>query len=314
MELVQRGRVRAGQADGDPTDGRSDRRGILVGRDFAHGGHQHVRVLDDPLLMVQERLLAMARAVGCQPDLDLLGGDRGECVQDPLLWRPDLPRDAIEDREASDVATFGRRHHRVGVEGQSECGHGAIRVVENAPIDGVGAQDERVDVGDDRVRDDVDVSGCGEYMYRSVRADNGYRDGQQGCGKTREPHERLVGQGNVRVPGWPSVRDHRRHRPGLGGPPVSFASASALQPSAKACPACLPGPPGGNLHEPLTNVWRLRAGVTQLAECQLPKLNVAGSIPVSRSTVMSRDIGDTRDHRVAGDPGHRPGSFRWLRQ
>ena len=27
-----------------------------------------------------------------------------------------------------------------------------------------------------------------------------------------------------------------------------------------------------------------RAGVTQLAECQLPKLNVAGSNPVSRST------------------------------
>ena len=26
-----------------------------------------------------------------------------------------------------------------------------------------------------------------------------------------------------------------------------------------------------------------RAGITQLAECQLPKLNVAGSIPVARS-------------------------------
>src|SRR4029079_9326770 len=29
-----------------------------------------------------------------------------------------------------------------------------------------------------------------------------------------------------------------------------------------------------------------RAGVTQLAECQLPKLNVAGSNPVSRSTSL----------------------------
>ena len=29
---------------------------------------------------------------------------------------------------------------------------------------------------------------------------------------------------------------------------------------------------------------RSRAGVTQLAECQLPKLNVAGSNPVSRSS------------------------------
>jgi hypothetical protein len=29
---------------------------------------------------------------------------------------------------------------------------------------------------------------------------------------------------------------------------------------------------------------KARAGVTQLVECQLPKLNVAGSIPVSRST------------------------------
>ena len=28
-----------------------------------------------------------------------------------------------------------------------------------------------------------------------------------------------------------------------------------------------------------------RAGVTQLAECQLPKLNVAGSNPVSRSNI-----------------------------
>ena len=31
-------------------------------------------------------------------------------------------------------------------------------------------------------------------------------------------------------------------------------------------------------------VHRLRAGVTQLAECQLPKLNVEGSNPFTRST------------------------------
>ncbi len=46
----------------------------------------------------------------------------------------------------------------------------------------------------------------------------------------------------------------------------------------------------------LSDGWRLarriarlavsRAGVTQLAECQLPKLNVAGSNPVSRSTSL----------------------------
>ncbi len=30
---------------------------------------------------------------------------------------------------------------------------------------------------------------------------------------------------------------------------------------------------------------RFRAGITQLAECQLPKLNVAGSIPVTRSII-----------------------------
>ena len=36
-----------------------------------------------------------------------------------------------------------------------------------------------------------------------------------------------------------------------------------------------------------------RAGVTQLAECLLPKQNVAGSNPVSRSNVLSRDICDT---------------------
>ncbi len=32
------------------------------------------------------------------------------------------------------------------------------------------------------------------------------------------------------------------------------------------------------------------AGITQLAECQLPKLNVAGSIPVARSITFSASI------------------------
>ena len=31
---------------------------------------------------------------------------------------------------------------------------------------------------------------------------------------------------------------------------------------------------------------RFRAGITQLVECQLPKLNVAGSIPVTRSSII----------------------------
>ena len=50
-----------------------------------------------------------------------------------------------------------------------------------------------------------------------------------------------------------------------------------------------------------------RAGVTQLAECQLPKLNVAGSNPVSRSTSLpDRTPGRARHgavvHRVRGGP------------
>ena len=32
--------------------------------------------------------------------------------------------------------------------------------------------------------------------------------------------------------------------------------------------------------------YRIGAGITQLAECQLPKLNVAGSIPVTRSIIL----------------------------
>src|SRR6185436_3974890 len=31
-----------------------------------------------------------------------------------------------------------------------------------------------------------------------------------------------------------------------------------------------------------------RAGVTQLVECQLPKLNVVGSIPIARSTQLAK--------------------------
>jgi hypothetical protein len=37
---------------------------------------------------------------------------------------------------------------------------------------------------------------------------------------------------------------------------------------------------------PVAKLAVSRAGVTQLAECQLPKLNVAGSNPVSRSTPL----------------------------
>ena len=46
-----------------------------------------------------------------------------------------------------------------------------------------------------------------------------------------------------------------------------------------------------------------RAGVTQLAECQLPKLNVAGSNPVSRSTPLHRwSIGEARSWRPRSVP------------
>ena len=36
----------------------------------------------------------------------------------------------------------------------------------------------------------------------------------------------------------------------------------------------------------ICSVHRFRAGITQLVECQLPKLNVAGSIPVTRSSII----------------------------
>jgi DNA-binding FadR family transcriptional regulator len=42
--------------------------------------------------------------------------------------------------------------------------------------------------------------------------------------------------------------------------------------------------PGLATTGPIAKLAVSRAGVTQLAECQLPKLNVAGSNPVSRST------------------------------
>ncbi len=36
----------------------------------------------------------------------------------------------------------------------------------------------------------------------------------------------------------------------------------------------------------ICSIQRFRAGITQLVECQLPKLNVAGSIPVTRSSII----------------------------
>ena len=53
-----------------------------------------------------------------------------------------------------------------------------------------------------------------------------------------------------------------------------------------------------------------RAGVTQLAECQLPKLNVAGSNPVSRSTFPQTCSGATTPGEACPNPVDRPGCQR----
>jgi hypothetical protein len=54
-----------------------------------------------------------------------------------------------------------------------------------------------------------------------------------------------------------------------------------------------------------------RAGVTQLAECQLPKLNVAGSNPVSRSTFP---LSDERSLARSSRPSPRPPAVHDCRQ
>ncbi len=62
-------------------------------------------------------------------------------------------------------------------------------------------------------------------------------------------------------------------------PPVEY-------PLAQAAPSCGRGPSGGRFARIVAGCVEATGGSNSVVECQLPKLKVAGSTPVSRSTTF----------------------------